>query len=200
MLQTIRHLRHIVSWNLRGKPAPPPHVVKQLAIKQYQKRFQLGVFVETGTYLGEMVEALKSRFREIYSVELSAELCERAQKLFANDPHVHIMQGDSSDVLPRILEKVSEPCLFWLDGHFSGGITAQGALDYPILKELEHIRQHPVKNHVILIDDARLFTGEPGAPTREQIIVSLKSINPSYTVEERDDSIRAFVSEGRARN
>lgn len=193
-MQTLRHLKHIVSWNLTGKPVPPPHVVKQLAIKQHQRRFGVGVFVETGTYLGEMVEAVRRRFRKVYSIELSEELCERARKLFAADPRVVILQGDSSDVLPRILAEVSEPCLFWLDGHFSGGITAQGPLDYPILRELEHIKRHPVKNHVILIDDARLFTGEGDAPAKEAVLASLREVNPAYTVEEKDDIIRAFVA------
>jgi hypothetical protein len=193
MIQTLRHLRHIVDWNLRGKPAPPPHVVKQRTIKGYQKRFGLNVFVETGTYLGEMIDALKSSFRELYSIELSEELHRRAEGRFAADRHVHIMRGDSSDVLPVILERVSEPCLFWLDGHFSGGITAQGALDFPVLKELEHIGRHPVKNHVILIDDARFFSGTMDAPDRAQIAASLREINPAYRIEEKDDIIRAFV-------
>jgi hypothetical protein len=193
MMQTLRHLRHIFQWNLRGRPAPPPHVVKQLVIKYYRRHYGPRVFVETGTYLGDMVEAMKSRFDEIYSVELSPELSARAREKFAADPHVHIVEGDSSDVMPAILEKIEGPALFWLDGHFSGGITAQGPLDYPILKELEHIRQHAVKDHVILVDDARLFLGTPNAPAKEQVVESLKAVNPAYTIEERDDIIRAYV-------
>ena len=192
-MQTLRHLRHYVRWNLSGRPAPPPHFVKQLAIRHYQRRFRLHTFVETGTYLGEMVEAMKSRFGEVYSVELSAELAARAREKFAGDSNVHIVEGDSAEVLPGILERLKGPALFWLDGHFSGGITAQGPLDYPIIRELEHIRRHPVKEHVILVDDARLFTGSPNAPAKEQVVTSLKAVNPSYTVEERDDIIRAYV-------
>jgi hypothetical protein len=194
MIQTLRHLRHIARWNLQGRPAPPPHAVKQRTIKQYQKRFGVNVLVETGTYMGEMVDALKSNFKEIYSIELSDELYRRAEELFSAYPHVHIVQGDSADVLPAILEKISEPCLFWLDGHFSGGVTAQGSLDYPILKELEHIRQHSIKDHVILIDDARLFVGSENAPAKEQVYESLKMINPAYVIEEKDDVIRAFIA------
>jgi hypothetical protein len=192
-MQTLRHLRHYLRWNLGGRPAPPPHFVKQLAIKYYQRRFGLRTFVETGTYLGEMVEAVKSRFTEVYSVELSAELAARAREKFAADEHVHIVEGDSAEVLPGILEKIQGPALFWLDGHFSGGITAQGPLDYPIIRELEHVRTHPFKEHVILVDDARLFVGSPNAPAREQVVASLRAVNPSYTVEERDDIIRAYV-------
>jgi hypothetical protein len=193
MMQTVRHLSHIVRWNLRGKPVPPPHVVKQRVIKAYARRFGLSLFVETGTYLGEMVEAVRAQFREVYSIELSPELTQNARRKFAIDPRVHIIEGDSGEVLPSILEKISEPCLFWLDGHFSGGITAQGSEDYPVLRELAHISRHHVKNHVILIDDARLFVGDGSAPAKPRLVEALRQINPRYRVEERDDIIRAFV-------
>jgi hypothetical protein len=73
-MQTLRDLSHIVRWTLRGKTAPPPHVIKQRAIKSYARRFGLSVFVETGTYLGDMVEAVRPHFKKIYSIELSEEL------------------------------------------------------------------------------------------------------------------------------
>lgn len=192
-MQTIRHLSHIVRWNLRGKPAPPPHIVKQRAIKGYGKRFDLRVFVETGTYLGEMVEAVRTNFSEVYSIELSPDLAANARRKFGADPRVCIVEGDSGEALASILEKISEPALFWLDGHFSGGITAQGSEDYPVLRELEHIRRHTVKNHVVLIDDARLFVGGGSAPAKAQVFEALRGINPDYRVEERDDIIRAFA-------
>lgn len=193
-MQTLRHLNHYVRWNLRGRPAPPPHVVKQLAVKYYQRRFRLSTFVETGTYLGEMVEAVKSHFGEVYSVELSPELCARAREKFAADKHVHIVEGDSAEALPAVLAKIEGPALFWLDGHFSGGITARGPLVYPVIRELEHIGRHPVKEHVILVDDARLFTGSAEAPAKAQVVASLKAVNPAYAVHERDDIIRAHVN------
>jgi hypothetical protein len=190
-MQSARHLRHVLEWNLRGKPLPPPAVVKQRTVKHYQKTFGPKIFIETGTYLGDMVAAVAARFTETYSIELSPELCERAQTRFATRKNVHILEGDSSEVLPLILKNISEPCLFWLDGHFSGGITAQGKLDYPILQELEHIRRHSIKNHLILIDDARLFVSP--APALEHIVECLRSINPAYVIENRDDIIRAFT-------
>ena len=193
MLQTIRGLYHIAGWRLRGRPVPPPHAVKRGVIRHYQKKFGVGVLVETGTYLGEMVEAMRPHFREVYSIELSEDLHERAKKLFAADPHVHLVRGDSADAMPDILAAVSEPCLFWLDGHYSGGITARGSLDYPIIRELEHISRHGVRRHVILIDDARLFDGGTGVPSKEQIVQKLREINPDYRIEESDDVIRAYV-------
>ncbi len=189
----MRGLYHVVRWKLRGRPVPPPHAVKRRIIREYQKRCGVHVLVETGTYLGEMVEAMRPHFREVYSIELSEDLYERARRIFAADPHVHLVCGDSSEALPGVLASLSEPCLFWLDGHYSGGATARGSLDFPVIPELEHIRRHAVKNHVILIDDARMFHGAHGVPSKEEIRQKLREINPDYHVEERDDVIRAFV-------
>ncbi|SRR6266404_3299312 len=184
-------LRQIIRWNLSDKTMPPPQAIKQRIVKQYQSRYSLNVFVETGTYLGDMVDAMKSSFREIYSVELSQELYERARDRFRSEPNIHLLQGDSSDVLPQILKDLREPALFWLDGHFSGGVTARGEVDFPILVELDHIRNHPIKNHVILIDDARVFTGDSNVPAREKIVESLRAINAAYSIQETSDIIRA---------
>ena len=53
--------------------------------------------------------------------------------------HVYILQGDSTHVLSAILGKISQPCLFWLDAHCSGGQTARGELETPIMWELSCI-------------------------------------------------------------
>ena len=50
-------------------PVPPPHVVKQRVLREYAERYELKVFVETGTYRGDMVQAMKPLFDKIYSIE-----------------------------------------------------------------------------------------------------------------------------------
>lgn len=44
------------------------HIKKQKTIMLYQKKYRSEAFVETGTYLGDMVWAVKSIFKEIYSI------------------------------------------------------------------------------------------------------------------------------------
>ena len=56
-----------------------------------------------------------------------------------------------------VLEPVFMTALFWLDGHYSGGETAKGDADSPLREELEAIGRHPIKTHVIPIDDVRSF-------------------------------------------
>ena len=78
-------------WELSGKPIPPPHVVKQIAVKTYAAQFGIDVLIETGTYLGEMVGAVKYSFKKIYSIELSHELYENARKKISKHKHISIL-------------------------------------------------------------------------------------------------------------
>ena len=61
----------LVYWKLTGKKIPPPHVYKQSVIKKLAREYKIDEIVETGTYKGDMIEALKSKFRRLTSIELS---------------------------------------------------------------------------------------------------------------------------------
>jgi hypothetical protein len=52
------------------KGGSTPHIVKQMAIAEYQQKYGYGTLIETGTYLGDMIEAQKKRFTHIISIEL----------------------------------------------------------------------------------------------------------------------------------
>ena len=177
-------------WKKQGRPVPAPHAVKTETIKEYAKKFSLSTLVETGTYLGSTVDATKGTFRRIISVELDPTLYEQAKRKFSEFEQILILQGDSGEVLPSILNDLTEPCLFWLDGHFSGGITAQGKLDTPIVQELMAISQHLVKSHVILIDDARLFDGQNSYPTVNELQGFVSEKYGDCAFEIKDDIIR----------
>lgn len=183
-------------WLSLGGKLPLPHYGKQLVVADYGERFNVAFLVETGTYNGHMVMAMLDRFREIYSIELDATLCSNAQKFFSRHRHVHILQGASDQVLPLILSKIDQSCLFWLDAHYSGGKTAKGDLSTPIMKELELILQHPFSaQHVLLIDDARCFNGDDDYPTLATLRDCILGQYPDWVFEVRDDIIRAHAQE-----
>lgn len=182
--------RDYLKWILSSKPIPPPRTVKQMIVKAYAAKYRLKVLVETGTYLGEMVNAVKYSFKKIYSIELSSDLHKRAEKKFSKYKHIEILKGDSSVLLPEILNQIYDPCLFWLDAHYSGGITEKGDIETPILEELKQIFLHSVKNHVILIDDARCFTGQNDYPSIEELNKFIFDQNPYYLFNVVDDVIR----------
>lgn len=175
---------------MSGKAGPPPDLLKQLTVKEYARRFSILTFVETGTYLGAMVHATRGEFRRVFSIELDRRLYELAEQKFSRFLHISIIHGDSGEVLPDVLDAITEPCLFWLDAHYSGGITAKGKSETPILQELHYILNHSIKNHVVLIDDACLFTGRNGYPSLEELRGLVLSAGHEKVFEVRDDIIR----------
>ena len=80
-----------------------------------------------------------------------------ASKRFINEEKIKILQGDSSEQLTPICKSIEEPSFFWLDGHWSGGNTAQGAKDCPLFEELSQIMEYFKPKCIIAIDDVRLF-------------------------------------------
>jgi|SRR6188768_3721936 len=191
--EIINHKEQLTEWEKNGKPLPPPHIVKQMAIEQYRRKFNTEILVETGTYLGDMVEAQRDHFKKIYSIELSEKLFNKAKRRFKGQLHIKILHGDSGTVLNKLMIEIDKPCLFWLDGHYSEGMTAKGEKECPVPEELKAIFKNPLP-HIILIDDARLFNGTHDYPTIEQIGEIIRSNNRRYLVEIKDDIIRLTPS------
>ncbi len=177
-------------WERAGRPDPPPPRVKHELLLDFATRSPARVFIETGTYLGDTVHALRRRFREIHSIELDVTLYEAASRRFAGARSVTIHYGDSATVLPDLLSRLTEPALFWLDGHFSGGVTARGPRDTPVREELSSILRHPVEEHVVLIDDARVFGTDDQYPTIDEVREMVARERPSWAVRVERDVIR----------
>ena len=167
----------------------PPHVVKQEAIADYQRSSGIRQLVETGTYLGDMLAAQRSRFDTLFSVELSSELFQRALTRFNGDAKIKLFQGDSSSKLEEITRMLNDRAIFWLDGHYSGGITAKGEKNCPVIEELNVIIKSPYQ-HIVLIDDARLFNGTDDYPSLQEIETKFKSAGKGIKMSVRNDIIR----------
>ena len=182
--------KELLEWERRGKPAPPPHIVKQRVIRSFAERYGLRSLVETGTYYGDMVEAMKCYFDRIYSIELSKELYEKAKLRFDGDKRLEIIHGDSGVELGKLLRRIDQPALFWLDGHYSAGVTAKGNKDTPIYEELTHIFSTQNSGYVVIIDDARCFGTDPAYPTIKELSDFIKTKRPDAQIEVECDSIR----------
>lgn len=168
-------------WKLRGSPGPKvPHRVKERAVRRAGRDFGLQTLVETGTQYGQMINAVKRDFQQIYSVELDAKLFAAAKRFFAGDSHVHLLQGDSGTVLPALIEELKGPALFWLDAHSDTS---------PLVRELGAILASATAGHAILIDDAHRFDGDFWGATLGQIRELVASRAPDYEVVVRDNII-----------
>jgi hypothetical protein len=190
MYERGRRIRQLTRWEQAGRPVPPPHLYKQSQLKRCAERFSLDVLVETGTCLGDMVYALRDVFSEIHSIELDEALYRRARNRLAGLQHVSLTLGDSVRVLPGIVAALRRPCLFWLDAHYSGGATARGEIETPVAQELQCILRDCRVRHVILIDDAREFTGNRDYPTLDEVRSLVQQRRPGWAVEVEHDIIR----------
>ncbi len=135
-----------------------------------------------------MLDANRKVFRQLHSIELDPRWVRRARARFAHNEKVHILQGDSGEILADLLGRVEQKTLFWLDAHqMIGGV--RGSQTTPIHRELEAILSSDLEDSVLLIDDARLFTGGD-YPSLEEVEALIHRRYPEWVLETTDDILR----------
>ena len=113
-------------------------------------------YIETGTYLGEGIKNVVNNYQNIHSIELSEKWYSYNVEQFKDCNHVKMYLGDSKRVLPILLNDIHEPVTIYLDAHYSGGTTAFGEEEVPLLFELEILKNRH-EDDIIIIDDCRLL-------------------------------------------
>lgn len=132
-------------------------------------------FLETGSHLGDSIQdALDIGFNKILSVELNEEFynkcCEKFKKHL--NKKVFLFQGRSVEQLGKMLDMVDSRAMFWLDAH---------GTEEPGIEELNLIFNHPIKNHILVLDDIdQCFGGGGGADATQKLILKH---NPDYKFE-----------------
>ncbi len=189
-LRDRRRLRHAIE----SHPVPTlTDWEKRQHLIEWVRRSGVQVFVETGTYRGETTLALRGVVKRCITIELDPALHASARAIFAGMTDVELLLGDSGKLIREVLMDLDEPALFWLDAHYSGAGTARGIEDSPILGELHSILSHRIKNHIVIVDDAREFVGKNGYPTIRRLARFVESLG--YAVRIRDDLIRVYAGE-----
>ena len=168
LLHKVTEIIQLYSFN-KGKTKLSA-INKRMEVRNIGKEYNCNILVETGTYLGEMIEFQSPNFKKIYSIEISDFYYNYSKNRLKRYSNIHIEKGDSGKVLDKLVNKINENdrVLYWLDGHYSGGNTGKGESESPIIKELEIVFATKRKD-VILIDDAREFTGKNGYPTLDYV-------------------------------
>lgn len=168
-------------------------------------RDELGLrrVVETGTYRGLTAKALAPLYETVITIELSVPLYERASGVLSAFPNVQTMQGRSSDVLGVVAQRKTAS-LYFLDGHWSGGVTAGADDECPLLDELATIGVGH-EHDCFVIDDARLFTSAPPRPLDPthwpaliDIFDAIRSRHPQHVVTLLSDQIIAVPPPARS--
>ncbi len=149
-------------WILRQYASPSPAHIKRAVLLRLGAPD--GVWVETGTFMGDTALLLADQAKEVYTIEPDRALFEQAKARLQGSQKIHVIHGLSEDVFPTLLPALSGTVNFWLDGHYSGGITHQGPTDCPVREELRNIEHNlsHFSNVTVLIDDIRCF--DPSIP------------------------------------
>ena len=138
----------------------PPELALEL-----REQYKLLCFIETGTYNGRTTTWAAKHFDAVLTIELDPAIYKKMTPWLSLLANVQRFQGNSAEMLPRILNQVFVPALIWLDAHWSRDL-GYGRPEFgecPVLAEIEAITCHGL-NHVVLIDDARYFVNPPPKP------------------------------------
>lgn len=178
-------------WDRRGETVPQPHRTKVEIVASYGKRTGYKTLVETGTFLGKMIDAQKENYNRIFSIEVDAKFHADAKEKFKAYPYITFLLGDSGKLMKEVMLQLNEPAVFWLDAHYNNRSSVQLDKECPIYEELDCIFDSKPLDHVLLIDDARLFVGANDYPTIPDLTTYITKKRPDYKVEVADDIIRA---------
>lgn len=160
-------------------------------------RLDLAVFIETGTFEGDSIAAVRPCFRDLHTCELSPELHAAAARRFADDPAIHCHLGPSPERLRDLAAShAHRPVMYWLDAHWcSASHSAGQESQCPLLEELQAIAPlHP--ESIVWIDDARYFMAPPpaplearGWPTFQQVLDHLRALSAHHHIVFANDTI-----------
>lgn len=184
--KTELYRRHIIK---HGFLMPLPPFIKRSIILRYALDHHCKTLVETGTQYGDTPYLFRDKFDTIYTIELSSSLAAMARKRFRRFPHIKVIEGDSGERVAELLPMLQSKTLFWLDGHYSAGLTARGATDCPIYAELQSIADLCPVPYVILIDDARCFGCDKDYPSLTDVEAFVRSELPNHYMGVNNDII-----------
>lgn len=162
-------------------------------------------FIETGTNDGRNIKRIHStgHFDYVSSIEFSPFYFQHVNKSIGHLPRLKLYEGDSGEMLPQVLDdleaKVSGGAVIWLDAHYSLGRTAGAQqAEPPIFKEiLAILNSKYAEDHIILIDDVRLWTGTLRysqiypSPHQVQQLVCSKQPNAEFRYE--NDALAIWI-------
>ncbi|MGE0325267.1 MAG: hypothetical protein AB7S68_23280 [Polyangiaceae bacterium] len=149
----------------------PHSLFKTRAIKAMRKRTGAQVLVETGTYLGVTTARCAPAFQTVKTIELQPDLARDAARWLARHQNVEVIQGDADAEVRRLFEQSDlDRVLLFLDGHFSGGVTALGDVPEPAVAILDFLAHHRDRIVGIIVDDFREFGVQPDWPKKWELV------------------------------
>ena len=117
-------------------------------------RQNTNVFIETGSLRGYSInKALEAGYNKIYSIELDEKRYKWVKDEFEDDDEIEIIHGNSNTEFSELMDNIDEKCTIYLDAHYCGDNAEIGDKWSPIREELNCLKKHFIKDHVIIIGD-----------------------------------------------
>jgi hypothetical protein len=159
----------------RFEVSHPHSFSKVRQIRALAHRTNSRIFIEAGTFLGNTAMRCSGNFESVITVELDPQLFQQAKAYLALRKNVLCLHGDALKILPSVLEKTHvRDALVFLDGHFSGGVTAHGELAEPACEEIMVLAKHKDKINAVVVDDFRCFGRDKGWPKRSALLETIE--------------------------
>lgn len=159
------------------RDGPPWSIIKELL-----KEYKITEFIETGTYYGGTATRAATYFENVITIENSKKIYDSVIVKYSHIRNIKFLYGDSRSQLKKVVQDLSKPALFWLDGHWSGGNTYGEFDECPLIDEISIINASGC-SHFLFIDDARLFLSPPPSPHKishwPNIVEVIYAINDS---------------------
>ena len=172
------------NWRRSNYSSPSPQHVKVKVLKSHS--LPNSTWIETGTYLGDTTSKLAKIANRVISIEPQTKLSVFTSKRLKRMKNVEVINATSESSIVKVLEGVSGPTCFWLDGHYSGDVTFQGTEISAISTELAAISNYLVNNQVVVfVDDFRLFVNSvvTGYPDQFTLLEWARENALAWTVE-----------------
>jgi hypothetical protein len=173
-------------------------------------------YFETGLYKGgSLSKALSCGFEKCFSLEIRTDFVAECTKKFAaaiTANKCQIFNADSVFIAKYLSQIPKGRTMFFLDAHLDNEEILDKAISKPhracpLLVELKAIGTLPQKDHVIIIDDARILRksypwGEKAYGNSNFIVIIkniIMAINPNYRfrlldgTNIKDDIIMAYI-------
>lgn len=156
-------------------------------LQKYKNNYN--TFIETGTYIAEAVKlALSVGFEKIYTIDLTDKYKNELHDIYKKDIYsgkVKFLYGESYLELEKLFKDIKYPSIIWHDAHHDMHSDICGKYECPILEELKVIKKSGIKNHILMIDDIRIFRSQTHWAkdiSFEKILYLLNEINSDYEI------------------
>lgn len=145
------------------------------------KKYLQPIYVETGCSAGDgILKAAEAGAKKLFGIEPNTEVHSACLR---KTEHLDFIfyDGTSERFINNVMveiDRLNERAIFFLDAHKVGCCKGE---TYPLKYELASIKKARRKDHIVMIDDVRLFGGEL-PDTREEVEDMLLKINKNYTI------------------